>query len=147
MKAQLEDVVDAPSGFLLKVQEGVGVPGIEDEGLFADGVGRDAQGEADMGVVEVVGRGDRNVMDPLGLVLAPQLLGVPVSGKNRSRIPTESDRSRAATRLFPVSTTAWRWRGATYPAAPIRAKFFISPNPRPLRINDVLKAGYRRWAY
>src|SRR5690606_2051857 len=40
-------------------------------------------------------------------------------------IPTESCGSMAATRRLPVSRIACRWRGAMYPARPVRAKFFI----------------------
>src|SRR6218665_1342931 len=47
-------------------------------------------------------------------------------GKYESITPTVSERSRAASMVFLVSRIAWRCRGATKPATPIKAKFFMS---------------------
>ena len=48
---------------LLDLEQAVDVPGIEDERLLADRVGAGAQREADMGVVQIIGRADRDIVD------------------------------------------------------------------------------------
>ena len=67
--AQLQDRVNAAAEFLFQLLQRVQVPGIEHQGFFADGVGADAQGQADMGIVQVIGRADADVMDRLASAL------------------------------------------------------------------------------
>jgi len=78
MDPQLQDRVDPPPELLLQLLQGVAVPGIEHERLLADGVGPDAEGEADVGVVQVVRGADAHVVDPVGRIAAAELLDVPV---------------------------------------------------------------------
>lgn len=78
MEPELEDGMDPPARFPLDLPEGVDVPGVEDDRLLADGVGADAEGEPDVGVVEIVGRGDADVIDGLVVPAPAELLDVPV---------------------------------------------------------------------
>lgn len=54
VKPELENGIGSSAGFPLYLGEGVDIPGIEDERLFAYGIGPDPQGEPDMGVMKVV---------------------------------------------------------------------------------------------
>lgn len=62
MHAQLQDGPDPASGFGLEFSERVEIPGIEHDGFFTDGIGIDAQREADMRVVQVIGRANADVI-------------------------------------------------------------------------------------
>ena len=76
VQAQLQDVVDACARLCLDLLQTVDVPGIEDQRLFTDGIGAVAQGEPDVGVVQVVGRADADVVD--GRAFAAELVDVAV---------------------------------------------------------------------
>ncbi len=78
MKTQLKDSIDSATCHLFHFLQGIDVPGIEDEGLLTDRVSPHAQGKADMGVVQIVGRADRDVINALSFALAPQFFNVPV---------------------------------------------------------------------
>lgn len=75
---QLQNIVDAPPRFPFNLFQGIDVPGVEHQGLFAYGVRIDAQGKADMGIVKVVGRADADIVDTLVLTLAAQLFGMAI---------------------------------------------------------------------
>ena len=77
-EAQLEDGVDLVPGFLFDNLELVQVPGIDDEGLFADDISADAQSETAVGIVEVVGGADAEVVDAILFGTAPELFEVTV---------------------------------------------------------------------
>src|SRR6185312_8982838 len=76
--AQLQDGVDAMAALALELLERVEVPRIEHERLLADGVGADAQREADVRVVQMVRRADAHVVDASALDAAAQLLDVTI---------------------------------------------------------------------
>ena len=78
MEAQLQHGVDVAAALALELFERVEVPGVQDERLFADGVGADAQREADVRVVQVVGRADADVVDAAVLGAAAQLVDVAI---------------------------------------------------------------------
>jgi hypothetical protein len=120
VEAQLQDVVDLAAGFFFDLFQGVDVPGVEYDRFFADHVGAYAQAEADVGVVQVVGRADAQVVQ-LGSFTS-ELFDVAVEalefdeeialGKWLSMMPTESKGSRAAISSLPVSLIAFICRGA-----------------------------------
>jgi len=62
MHAQLQDGPDPASRLGLEFGERVEIPGIEHDGFFTDGIGIDAQREADMRVVQVIGRANADVI-------------------------------------------------------------------------------------
>jgi len=76
--AQLEQGPDAVAALAFHLLEGVEVPGIEHQRLFADHLSADAQREVDMDVVQIIGRADGDVIDAPGLAAAAQLFGVAV---------------------------------------------------------------------
>ena len=78
MEPQLQDGVDAASGFLLELLQRVQVPRVDDERLLADRVRPDAQREPDVRVVQVVRRADGDVVHAAGVGAAAQLFEVTV---------------------------------------------------------------------
>lgn len=78
MDSELQDSPDAAAGFDFEFGEGVEVPGIEDDGLFADGVRTAAEGEADMRVVQMIGRTDAQIIDTVLFGSAAQLIQMAV---------------------------------------------------------------------
>jgi hypothetical protein len=72
----LQDVVDARARLGLDLLQAVDVPGIQHQRLFADGVGAIAQGEPDVGIVQVVRRADADIVD--GRTFAAQFVDVAV---------------------------------------------------------------------
>jgi hypothetical protein len=76
--AQLQHGVDAAVVLAGQRLELVQVPGVDDQRLLADGVAAQPQGQAHVGVVQVVRRADADVLDPLALGAATQLLEVAV---------------------------------------------------------------------
>jgi hypothetical protein len=78
VKPELQDRVYLPAGLDLQFLQGVEVPRIDDEGLLADGVRADAEGEADVCVVQVVRGADGKIMYPGLLAELSKLLNVPV---------------------------------------------------------------------
>jgi hypothetical protein len=69
VQAQLQDVVRLVAGFLGDLLQDVHVPGVQHQGLLADDVGAVAEAEADVGVVQVVGRADAQEVDALAAAL------------------------------------------------------------------------------
>jgi len=69
VQAQLQDVVSLAARLLGDLLQGVHVPGGQHQGLLADDVGTVAEAEADVGVVQVVGRADAQVVDALAAAL------------------------------------------------------------------------------
>src|SRR5215470_8918393 len=65
MQAQLQDGRDAPSSLRFDLGKGIDVPRIEHQRLFANRVSVRAQRETAMGVVQIVGRAYRDVVDLL----------------------------------------------------------------------------------
>jgi hypothetical protein len=65
MYAQLQDGVDIMTAFLFQLLKGIDIPGIEHHRFFADGIGADPQGKAGMGIMQIVGRTDTDVVNPL----------------------------------------------------------------------------------
>ncbi len=63
-------------GFLFQGGQGVNVPGVQNEWLFADHVGAYAKAETDMGIVEIVGGADGDIIN--GRSLPPELFTMPV---------------------------------------------------------------------
>jgi len=86
MDAQLQDRIDMAPGSQFQFFKRLAVPGVKDERLFAYGVGPDAKGKTHVRVVEIVGRADRNVMDALILVFAPQLFHMAVEALEFAKI-------------------------------------------------------------
>ena len=76
MEAALEDTPDAVAGLGFEFAEAIEVPGVEGDGFFADDIGAAAEPEAAVGVVEVVGRADDEVVD--AAPVAPEFVEVPV---------------------------------------------------------------------
>src|SRR5690606_14659018 len=58
--------------------ERIQIPGIEYERLLADRGGSEAQGQTDMGVVQMIGRADAEVIDPLFVFFVSEALQVPI---------------------------------------------------------------------
>src|SRR3546814_3467694 len=77
MKAQWQDGVDPAPGAGLDLGEAVDVPRIEHQRLLADRVAVRAQSKAHMGVVQVVGRADADIVD--ALTAATQLIDMAVA--------------------------------------------------------------------
>ena len=63
MQAQLEDGVGFVSGLALYLFQRVDVPRAQHHGLLADDIASQAQPIAGMGIMEIVGRADREVVD------------------------------------------------------------------------------------
>ena len=76
--AQLQNGVDLAARVFLDVQQPVDVPGVEHQGLFADGVRARAQRKAHVRVMQVVRRADRDVFDLFAVTGAARLVQVPV---------------------------------------------------------------------
>ena len=76
MQAQLQDGVDLAPCAGLDLRQPVDIPRIEHQRLFADGVAVRAQGEAHMGVMQIVGRADADIVD--ALAEAAQLVDIAV---------------------------------------------------------------------
>ena len=112
VQPELEDVVHAAPGLPLQLGERVQVPRVEHERLLADGVGADPEREADVRVVQVVGRADRHVVDALGLRTCAA--ASPRTGRS-ARTPGSSSRRRSSGRGFPP-----RRAGRAPPAAGCR---------------------------
>ena len=77
-QTELEHVVDPRSRLTLELGQLVEVPRVDHQGLLADGVGADPERQAGVGIVQVVGAADRDVVDPLGVAPALELLEVAV---------------------------------------------------------------------
>jgi len=78
VNAQLKNGVYTASGFTLQLGKGIEIPWIENQRLFADGVGANPQCKTDMGVVEMVRGTDAEKMNPARSLLTPQFLEVPI---------------------------------------------------------------------
>ena len=63
MQPQLEDGADTPPGGFLHLGQAVDVPGVQHQGLLADRIGAGPQREAAVGIVQVVGRADADVVE------------------------------------------------------------------------------------
>lgn len=77
MEAKLQDGIDLFARFLFNFLQGIQVPGVEHQRLFADGVAAVAQRHTDMGVVQVIGAADTNIVDA-ALSVPAQLVEVAV---------------------------------------------------------------------
>jgi len=77
-EAQLEDGVDLMAGLGFELFEGIEVPGIDDKRFFADDIGPRAEAQAAVGIVEVVGGADAEVVDAILFGTAPELFEVTV---------------------------------------------------------------------
>jgi hypothetical protein len=66
------------AGFGFEFGEGVEIPGVENDGLLADGVGADTQCQPYMRVMQMIGRTDAEIIDAMPFRSAPQLLKMPV---------------------------------------------------------------------
>ena len=73
MDAELQDRIDFSSGLLFQFPEGVQIPGIDDERFLADGIRSHPKGQTAMGIVQVVGGTDADVVNP-SLIRAPPKL-------------------------------------------------------------------------
>src|ERR1051325_10252892 len=78
VQAQLQDGPDAPAGLGLELLQGIQVPRVDDQRFFANGIGTDPEGQAAMGVMEVVRRADGEAVHALGVAEAAELLDVPL---------------------------------------------------------------------
>lgn len=77
VEAQLQDGIDLFARFLFNFLQGIQVPGVEHQRLFADGVAAVAQRHTDMGIVQVVGAADAYIIDA-ALPVPAQLVEVAV---------------------------------------------------------------------
>ena len=78
MEPQLQDRVHAPAGLEFELLQRVQVPRVDDQRLLADRVGARAQRQADVRVVQIVGRTDADEVDPLRFGASFELLEMPV---------------------------------------------------------------------
>ena len=76
MVAQLQDGPDFTARFQFHFLQGVEVPGIEHKRFFTNNLCAVTQGVANVRIVQVIGRTDRNKIDRLAA--APQFFQVPV---------------------------------------------------------------------
>ena len=76
MQAQLQDTIGRAVELTLYLDQRFQVPGIQDNRLFTDRIRPIAQRESNMGVMQIVGRTDRDVINTLSA--APQLVKAPV---------------------------------------------------------------------
>ena len=67
MQPQLQDGEYAPPGGPLHLGQAVDIPGVQHQRLLADRVGTGAEREAAMGIVQVVGRADADVVERTAL--------------------------------------------------------------------------------
>jgi hypothetical protein len=78
VQAQLQDGARLAAGVFFHGQKAVDVPGVEHQGLFADGVRVGAESKADVSVMQVIGGADGYVITALPAVGPPQLVDVAV---------------------------------------------------------------------
>ena len=78
VEPELQDGVDLPPRLGLQLLQGVQVPRVDDEGLLADGVRAEAEGEADVCVVQIVRGTDREIMHPVFLAALPKFFDVAI---------------------------------------------------------------------
>src|SRR5688572_17130925 len=103
MQAQLQHGVDAIPRLGFQLLQAVEVPGIDHQRLFADCISANAQGEAHVGVVQVVGRANGEVLHAIGLRPTPQLLEMPIESLEFSEEPdVESEPIQQADRVMRV---------------------------------------------
>ena len=76
--AQLQDGRDPATGFLLELLKRIEVPRIDHQRLLANDVGADAEGEAHVGIVQVIGRAHAHVVHARFVRTAAQLLEMPI---------------------------------------------------------------------
>jgi hypothetical protein len=74
MQPQLKDCEDAPLVFLFKLLELIQVPWIDHQGFFANRVSAHAERKSHVGVVQVVRRANRDVIDRRCVGISPLLL-------------------------------------------------------------------------
>ena len=78
MEAQLLDRVHALAGLEFELLQRIQVPRVDDQRLLADGVRARAQRQADVRVVQIVGRTDADAVDPLRFGTSFEFLEMPV---------------------------------------------------------------------
>ena len=76
--AKLQDGVYLSTGILFHGLEPVNIPWVKHQWLFADGIGIGAQGKTHMGIVEIIGRTDRNKINGLTVGGTAQFVDVTV---------------------------------------------------------------------
>ena len=67
METQLKNVPYPESRFFLDFSESLHIPWIQHQRFLANGIGLDSKGEADVGVMKVVGGADADKINPLSL--------------------------------------------------------------------------------
>ena len=78
MNAKLKDSRYLPTALLFELGEGIDIPRVEHQRLFTDGVGSDSQRKAAVGIVQIVGRTNGDIMHAAGFIGPAQLLQMPV---------------------------------------------------------------------
>ena len=63
MEPELENIVNLFSRFKFSFPQGINIPGIENQGLFANGIGTDAQSKTDVSIMKIVGRADAYIVE------------------------------------------------------------------------------------
>ncbi len=67
MQSELQNRINPPAGLSLNLTERLGIPGIDDQRLFADGIGPDSHGKPHMRIVQIIGRTDRDIIHSMAL--------------------------------------------------------------------------------
>ncbi len=86
MEPQLKDGEHAASRFELQLLQGIEVPGIDDDRLFAERIRAAPQRESNVGVVEVVRTADADPVDVMLGGTAPQLIDVAIEALDLAKV-------------------------------------------------------------
>jgi hypothetical protein len=78
MYPQLEHGIDAPAEFRLQLLKWPRIPGIYDQGLFANRVGSHSQRQSAVGIMQVIRRTNSQIVNPVLFRAAPQFLEMTV---------------------------------------------------------------------
>src|SRR4051812_11261002 len=78
MHTELQNRIDLPARALFYLGERIHIPRIENQRLFANGIGVGTQCEPNMRIMEIVGGANRNVIDLLTVGPTPHLVYVAI---------------------------------------------------------------------
>ena len=87
MEPQLQHGVDAAARFVFELLECIQIPRVDDQRLFADGMGSYPQRQTDMCVVEIIRRADADVVHAVCVGTPAQLFEMPIESLDLGEEP------------------------------------------------------------
>jgi len=65
MQPKLQNVIDPITEFTFQLRQGIYIPWIQHQRLFTDGIGPDPQRKANVGIMQIIGRTDADILNTL----------------------------------------------------------------------------------